>query len=390
MSAPQTTANSNTVGADKDQRVFLSPPHMSGREEELVQQAFASNFVAPAGPMLDLFEERLQTYTGFKHVAVLTSGTAAIHLALRLCGVGAGDRVWSPTLTFIGGVAPILYLGAEPVFVDCERCGLVDLDLAEEELSRANQCNQLPKAMITTDLYGNPCDNERAHELCKRYGVQLISDAAEAMGAKRGITHSGHPARFAAFSFNGNKIITTSGGGALASNDEAAIVEARKLATQAREAVAHYEHETYGYNYRLSNICASIGVGQLEVLDERVARKREIFKSYKAELSSLAGISFLEEPAGAHSNKWLTVMMIDRMKSDRVPADVITALEDHNIEARPVWKPMHMQPLFRDAECFGGAAAADLYDTGVCLPSGTAMSEETLNRIVSVTRSALA
>ncbi len=371
-------------------RVFLSPPHMSGRELELVNEAFASNFVAPAGPMLNRFEADLSAYTGFEHTAALTSGTAAIHLALRIAGVERGDTVWSSTLTFIGGVAPILYQSALPVFLDVDQFGLLDLDLLETELEKANRANTLPKAIILTDLYGIACDTRRARSLCDSYGIVLVSDAAEAMGSTRDGAHAGHPAHFAAFSFNGNKIITTSGGGALCSNDRAEIEKARNLSAQAREPVAHYEHTTTGYNYRLSNICAAIGVGQLEALDDRVARKREIATTYRQALSGLDGVSFLGEPEGTRCNNWLSVMLLDKALSRAGPADIIAALETENIEARPAWKPMHMQPVFRDALYFGGKVGEHFFDSGVCLPSGTAMSKQTLDRVIAILHSKLA
>ncbi len=373
-----------------DERVFLSPPHMSGRERELVAEAFESNFIAPAGPLLNRFEADLSAYTGFAHTAALTSGTAAIHLALRIAGIGRGDTVWSSTLTFIGGVAPILYQDAEPVFFDVDDFGLFDLDLLEAELEKANAANALPKAIILTDLYGIPCDGARARALCDRYGIVLVSDAAEAMGSRRAGQHAGHPAHFAAYSFNGNKIITTSGGGALCSNDEAAIGRARNLSAQAREPVAHYEHITFGYNYRLSNVCAAIGVGQLEALDERVARKRDIADAYRQALGGLSGVSFLGEPGGTHCNHWLSVMLLDGAECRAGPAAVIAALEAENIEARLAWKPMHLQPVFRDAPYRGGKASERFFDRGVCLPSGTAMSKQTLDRVIAIVHSELA
>ncbi len=383
-------ARSQAAPGEASARVFLSPPHMSGRELELVNEAFASNFVAPAGPMLNRFETELSAYTGFAHTAALTSGTAAIHLALRIAGVERGDTVWSSTLTFIGGVAPILYQSAVPVFLDVDEFGLLDLDLLETELEKADRENSLPKAIILTDLYGIACDTRRARALCDGYGIVLVSDAAEAMGSTRDGLHAGHPAHFAAFSFNGNKIITTSGGGALCSNDGAAIDKARNLSAQAREPVAHYEHTTTGYNYRLSNICAAIGVGQLEALNDRVARKREIAAAYSQALGGLEGVSFLGEPEGTRCNNWLSVMLLDTAVGRTAPAEIIAALEAENIEARPAWKPMHLQPVFRDARYFGGKASELFFERGVCLPSGTAMSTQTLDRVIAILHSKLA
>ncbi len=373
----------------KRPRIFLSAPHMSGREQELVNEAFASNYIAPVGPMLSRFESELANIIGFSNVAALASGTAAIHLALRLAYVQAGDRVWSSTLTFIGGVSPIIYQSATPVFFDVDPFSLIDLDLVEQELERANANNTLPKALILTDLYGHPCDVTRARKICERFDVTLICDSAESLGSSIAGQPAGAGADFATYSFNGNKIITTSGGGALASNNGQAIQNAVKLATQAKEPALHYEHEMIGYNYRLSNICAAIGVGQLEVLEKRVARKREIFNTYRSALKDLPGISFLEEPPGTKSNRWLSVIFLDPDKHENGPSRTIAALEAQNIEARPIWKPMHLQPVFKGAQYFGGERANTMFETGVCLPSGTAMTKENINSVIAVIQDAL-
>jgi len=363
-------------------RLYLSPPHMSGREQILVSEVFASNWIAPIGPMVDAFEAELTKTTGIGHVVALSSGTAALHLALRMIGIGRGDEVWGSTMTFIGGVAPILYMGATPVFLDIEQDGyLLDLDLLEHALSTRPKP---PRVVVTTDLYGHVIDGQRMRALAERYGFLWISDAAEALGAYRDGAHAGTGAAFAILSFNGNKIITTSGGGALASDDGEAIAEARFLSTQAREPAPHYEHKTYGYNYRLSNVCAAIGVGQLEALADRVAARRAIHEAYKSRLGGMPGIGFVDEPSGMTSNRWLTTIAIDPDAAgfDRVAAQ--DALEQENIESRPLWKPMHLQPLFQDAPAIRGEAAAKAFDRGLCLPSGSAMGEADIDRVCEI------
>ncbi|WP_116092026.1 aminotransferase class I/II-fold pyridoxal phosphate-dependent enzyme [Sphingomonas crusticola] len=363
-------------------RLYLSPPHMGTREQALVGEAFASNWIAPIGPMIDLFEAKLAELTGIGHVVALSSGTAALHLALRLSGIGPGDVVWGSTMTFIGGVAPILYMGAAPLFLDIERDGfLLDLDLLEEALeTRADK----PKVVITTDLYGHVVDAVRVRALADRFGFIWISDAAEAVGAYRDGVHAGKGADFTILSFNGNKIITTSGGGALASENGEAIARARFLSTQAREPAAHYEHETYGYNYRLSNVCAAIGVGQLEVLADRVAARRAIFAAYRSSLGDMPGVAFVGEPAGMAANRWLTTITIDPAEAGFDREEAQAALERENIESRPLWKPMHLQPLFRDAACIAGGVAERMFERGLCLPSGSAMDEADVARVCAI------
>ncbi len=368
-------------------RIFLSPPHMSGRERELVDEVFASNYVAPAGPMIGRFEDAVGGVTGHAHVAAVSSGTAAIHLALRLAGVGAGDEVWTSSLTFIGGVAPILYEKATPVFFDVSpETWTIDVDLLARALDEAAGNGRLPRAVIPVDLYGQSCDLDAILALCARYDVPVIVDSAEAVGTRYKDRHAGKGALFAAYSFNGNKIVTSSGGGALASDDGALIERARMLSQQAREPAAHYEHETYGYNYRLSSLCAAVGVGQLEILSERVARRREIFETYRAALGDLKGIGFMPEAGYGRANRWLSIATLDEEQGAPSPEHLRLALEAENIEARPVWKPMHRQPVFRGARHVGGAVSERLFATGLCLPSGTAMSEADMARIVATIR----
>jgi pyridoxal phosphate-dependent aminotransferase EpsN len=377
------TSNRNPEKS-KMARLYLSPPHMSQREPELVQEVFASNWVAPAGPMLTAFEKSLSQITGIEHVAAVSSGTAALHLALLLLDVGPGDEVWGSTLTFIGGVAPILYVGATAVFLDVDDRLLIDLDLLEGELRQAARRGKAPKVVITTDLYGFMPDIERVERLADEYGFIWISDSAEAMGSTRNGKHAGKGATFAIYSFNGNKIITTSGGGALASDDPELIRRAQFLATQAREPVVHYEHVTYGYNYRLSNVSAAIGVGQLDALPSRVDARRRVYDSYRRLLKNFGGLEFCEEPAGLRANRWLTTVLLDPEKSGLDPNSARLALEASDIESRPIWKPMHMQPLFANAQMRGGAVSEDAFNRGLCLPSGSAMTEADVERVVDV------
>lgn len=364
---------------------------MGDKERQLVQDVFDSNWIAPTGPMVTAFEQELATLTGIAHVAALSSGTAALHLALRLSGIGPGDEVWGATMTFIGGVAPILYAGATPVFLDVDRHDfLIDLDLLETELGRARARGALPKVVITTDLYGHVVDGVRIERLRAEYGFIWISDTAEAVGAYRGGRHAGKGADFVILSFNGNKIITTSGGGALASDDGDAIERARFLSTQARDAAPHYEHTTYGYNYRLSNVCAAIGVGQLEVLAKRVRQRRRIHDWYREALGDVAGLEFSPEAASMQANRWLTTVLIDPAVAGFEREQVRLLLETHNIESRPLWKPMHMQPIFADAPRHRGEIAAAAFECGLCLPSGSAMTRSDVDRVVGLLRGLIA
>lgn len=360
---------------------------MGGDELALVQDVFATNWIAPTGPMVTRFEQDLSALTEMAHVAALASGTAALHLALRLSGVGAGDEVWTSTMTFIGGVAPIPYLGATPVFLDIDEDQyLLDLDLLEAELVVARRDSRMPKVVVTTDLYGHVVDGARLRALADDYGFIWISDAAEAVGAYRDGRHAGKGADFSIFSFNGNKIITTSGGGALASDRGDLIEEARFLSTQARDPAPHYEHSTYGYNYRLSNVCAAIGVGQLQVLEDRVGARRRINDWYREALADLPGFRFSSEPEGMRANRWLTTIRIDPDQAGIDREQVRLALEAKNIESRPLWKPMHLQPVFAEAPRRGGAVAEAAFDQGLCLPSGSAMTRVDVDRVAMIVR----
>lgn len=411
--------------SSRAKRIFLSPPHMGGEELGFIREAFESNYIAPLGPQVDAFEKEFGEYTGFRHCSAVSSGTAAMHLALRALGIGPGDEVIASTLTFIGSVTPILFEGACPVLVDCDReTWNMNPDLLDQEIAACAKRGKLPKAVVPTDLYGQCADLPRILEICEFYGIPVISDAAEALGSeyltqrRKGAKgegglvhteqwlHAGRGAKAAVFSFNGNKIVTTSGGGMLASDDGDLIEKARWLSQQARDPAPHYEHTTFGYNYRMSNILAAIGRGQLKVLEERVEKRRQIFDYYKKALGDLPGIEFMPEAWYGRSNRWLTVMLVtpEAVGADR--EQIRLALEDENIEARPVWKPMHMQPLFdvlrqtaHGARLKGGKnkvkiktravegeVAEDLFNRGLCLPSGTAMTDSDLDRIISIIR----
>lgn len=359
-------------------RIYLSRPHMSGHEEVRVAEAFASNFVAPLGPQLDAFEDTVRDYLGADvHCVGLSSGSAALHLALRIAGVGPGDEVWISSMTFAGGIFPVNYLGATPRFFDLDPASwTVDIGLLAEELARAARANRLPRAIVPTDLYGQSVDLDALETLSARYGVRLIVDSAESLGASwRNGRKAGTGGDAAILSFNGNKIITTSGGGMLVTRDKAWANEARFLATQARDPAPHYEHSTFGYNYRLSNICAAIGLGQMQVLDSRVARRREIFARYKAALSR-PGIIFMPEPEGLDSTRWLTALTIDPAETGVTREDIRLMLLDHQIESRPLWKPMHLQPLYAGAPYHGSGVDGVLFETGLCLPSGSDMTDQ--------------
>lgn len=362
-------------------RIFLSPPEIGPRERELVGEALDSNFVAPVGPMLDAFEAELAAFTGFPAVVALSSGTAAIHLALRLLGVGPGDRVIAPSFTFIGSVSPITFLGAQPVFVDsAPGSWLLDPTLVEDALARGARAGRPIKAVIGVDLYGQPCDAAVLRPLCERYDAHYVTDAAESLGSTLRGAHAGIGARFACLSFNGNKIITTSGGGALATEDLAMAARARALSQQARRPVPHYEHEEIGYNYRLSNVSAAIGRAQLETIKERVARRRAVFECYRERLGELDFVTFMPEVDGARGNRWLSCVLLDPA-CGVAPEDLRLALEAQDIEARALWKPMHLQPVFRDATMHGGGVCEDLFARGLCLPSGAAATPDVVDRI---------
>lgn len=369
------------------QRIYLSPPHMSGKELEQVQQAFADNWIAPVGPHLNQFEAQFCKYTGAKYAVALSSGTAAIHLSLVALGIQPDDEVMVSTLTFAGSVFPINYVGAKPIFIDSEpKSWNLDPNLLDDFLKQRAEKNNLPKALIPVHLYGQSTDMDAIMGICNRYDVIVIEDAAEALGSRYKEQHPGTIGKVGIFSFNGNKIITTSGGGILVSDDKALVDHVRKLSTQAKEPVVHYEHTEIGYNYRMSNIVAAIGCGQLTVIEERVERKREIYDFYREHLKDLPGISFVDEMGYGRHTRWLSVMLIDGNETGVNNEKIRLELEKHNIESRPVWKPMHLQPVFEKYEAMGGYVAESLFKRGLCLPSGTALTHEDLKRIVAIIR----
>jgi dTDP-4-amino-4,6-dideoxygalactose transaminase len=432
------------------ERIHLSPPHLGKKEFDFVKKAFATNYIAPIGPMVDAFEIEFAEYIGVKHCAAVASGTAAIHLGLRALGIGIGHEVFTSILTFIGSVSPVIFLGATPVFIDCDsESWNMNPVLLEQELKKSYKNGNLPKAVVPTELYGQCCNLSKIVEICDQYGVLVICDSAESLGGRylavkpKNITsneecikenacyrsvcpiepistaetptkanidlwrHAGKGARASIYSFNGNKIITTSGGGIIASDDKELIEYTRFLSQQAREPFPHYEHEEIGYNYRMSNIIAAIGRGQLLVLEERVARKREIFNYYFNALGDLPGIEFMPEAPYSRCTRWLTVVLITPEEFGVDKEAVRVALSEENIESRPVWKPMHLQPVFICDEekgdrkgyraisiekkryycrVVGGGVAEDLFKRGLCLPSGTAMSEKDLDRVIRVIR----
>ena len=375
-------------GSDGPDRIYLSPPHMSGEERELLDEAFASNWIAPLGPHVDAFEAEFASRVGAANAVALASGTAAMHLALRLAGVGPDDEILVPSLTFVGCVNPIRYLGARPVFVDSEPAHWnVDPTLVERVIEdRIRRGLPLPAAVVPVHLYGHPADLEPILRVCGEHGIPVVEDAAESLGALYHDRSPGTWGEFGIFSFNGNKIVTTSGGGMLITEDEASAVRARKLASQARDPAPHYEHSELGYNYRLSNLLAAVGRAQLRVLEDRVRRRREVFRHYVESLGDLPGLTFQTEASWARHTRWLTCLLVDEERFGCTPAEIRLALEAENIEARPLWKPMHLQPLYRACEMHGGEVAEDLFRRGLCLPSGSSLSEGDVERIAAAIR----
>lgn len=373
----------------KPSRIFLSPPHLSGQEQSRLVQALASNWVAPVGPMLDEFEQRMADYVGTSKALGLSSGTAAIHLALKCLRLQPTDEVLCSTLTFCASANPIVYEGGRPVFIDSDRSSWnMDPNLLEEELRECASRGKLPRAIIVVDIFGQSADMKAINGIAGQYGIPVIEDAAEALGATYMGSPVGSQAWTSIFSFNGNKIITTSGGGMLCSNDERVIDEARFLATQARDPAPHYEHSRIGYNYRMSNVLAAIGLSQLDVLDERVARRRAVFQEYQRCLAELPGIEFMPEATYGTGNRWLTVIQISPEQFGASPDAVRCLLEQQNIESRPVWKPLHMQPVFRGCRRRGGHVSEQLFRTGLCLPSGSSLRDEELARVTDCVRAA--
>lgn len=372
-------------------RLYLSPPHVTEAEKIYVAEAFATNWIAPLGPHVDAFERELAAVAGVSSVAVLTSGTAAIHLALKLCGVVAGDEVFCSSLTFSASANPIAYQGAHPVFIDSDRESWnMSGSALKQAFADSRKRNKLPKALIVANLYGQSADMEPILDLCNEAGVPVIEDAAESLGATYKGKASGSWGKYGIFSFNGNKIITTSGGGALISNDESGMAKARFWATQARDPARHYQHSEIGYNYRMSNVLAGIGRGQLESLESRVAARRRVFDRYAEALANIPGLEFMPEPSYGKSNRWLTTLTVEPAFCGVTCIDIMDALERENIESRPVWKPMHLQPVFADCRYYpheaGNSVSDGLFEKGICLPSGTGMTEADQDRVIGIIR----
>jgi len=361
---------------------------MGGNEEKYVKEAFDTNWIAPLGENVTQFENAVKSYTGTKAACALSSGTGGLHIALDLLGVGPGDIVFCSSLTFIATANPILYLGAEPVFIDSD---IESWNMSPYALRKAFEkyaaMDKLPKAVMIVNLYGQSAKMDELMAICNEYNVPVIEDAAESLGSKYHGQMSGTFGKFGIFSFNGNKIITTSGGGMIISDDEEAIGHALKKATQARDNALHYQHSEVGYNYRLSNVSAGIGRGQMEVLNDRVAKKREIFERYVEGLKGIDGISFMEELEDSFSNRWLSTMIVDSEKVGKTSVEIIEHLAGFNIEARPVWKPMHLQPLFEGKDFIQDEqqdVSKFLFENGICLPSDTKMTEAIQDTVIDM------
>jgi len=367
-------------------KLYLSSPHMSGNEMKYIEEAFDQNWVAPLGPNVDEFEKSLAKYCGVKHAAALSSGTAAIHLALIMLGVERGDEVIAPSFTFSATVNPIVYQCATPVLIDSESgTWNMNPELLGKAIKDKRQKGKAKsiKAVIGVNLYGMPAKWDEIREIANKYEIPVIEDAAESLGSRYKGKMSGSMGKFGILSFNGNKIITTSGGGALLSDDEPFIKRARFLSTQARDQAPHYQHSYIGYNYRMSNVLAGIGRGQMEVIEDRVKKRRENNSFYKENLGKYDGINFLEEPGEEYfSNHWLTTILLDPLKIRKTPEELQLALEKENIESRPLWKPMHLQPVFASCPAYLNGSSEELFNKGLCLPSGSNMTDDDRERVV--------
>jgi len=355
-------------------RIFLSPPHMSGKEQQYISEVFESNYIAPLGAFVNRFEETIRDYTSVKYSLALSSATAGLHLALKVLGVEKDDYVLASSFTFIGSVNAILYQNAKPIFVDSDESWNISPILLKKAIKEAPK---KPKALIITHLYGQLCKLDEIVTICKEEGIYLIEDAAESLGASYAGKQSGSMGDMAVYSFNGNKILTTSGGGMLVSDNKGWIEKAKFLSAQAKEDFLHYEHKEVGYNYRMSNVLAAIGVAQMEVLSQRVKRRREIFDLYKEQLLDVEEIIFMPEIERSKGNRWLTTLLLKKTN----PQNIIDALEKENIESRPLWKPMHMQALFEDAIVVEDGTSQRLFEQGICLPSGSSMSDDDVYRV---------
>ena len=366
-----------------NKRIFLSPPHMTGKEKEFFEEGFKSNWIAPLGPNVDAFEKEMCNYLGIKNSCSLASGTAALHLALRILGVSKGDYVLCPSLTFAATANVVLYESATPIFIDVDRKNwTIDTTLLEKTIKHYK-----PKALISVDLYGQSCNYDELNNLCEKFNVKIIEDAAEALGSNYKKKKLGSFGCMSILSFNGNKIITTSGGGMLLSDNIDYVDKAKFLSSQAREKKIYYEHKELGFNYRMSNLLAGIGRGQLLSIDEFVKKRRKIFKRYFKQLSIIDGFNFLVEPYYSKSNRWLTTLTLDKRKTGIDRNQIIRLLEEENIESRPVWKPMHLQPLYKDYDYItkkNQDISGELFNNGLCLPSGSSLSVKDQNRIIDI------
>lgn len=376
--------------SEENKRIYLASPHMGGLEEVFVKEAFDTNWIAPLGANVDGFEKELSEYVGSKTGAALASGTAAIHMALKAVGVKKGDKVFCSSLTFAASCNPIIYEGGIPVFIDSEPESHNMSPVALEKAFKAyEEKGEMPKAVIVVNLYGQSADMDKIMEICKKYNVQIIEDAAESLGATYKGRHSGTFGEYGIYSFNGNKIITTSGGGMLVSNNEEGIAKVRFWSTQARDKARHYEHTELGYNYRMSNIVAGIGRGQLRVLEDRIAKKKEIFETYKEAFKEIEDIEMMPVCDYGEPNYWLTTITLSEISKVK-PLDIILALEKENIESRPIWKPMHIQPYYKEYDFYSHnyedevSVSEDIFNRGVCLPSDTKMTKEEQERVIEI------
>jgi dTDP-4-amino-4,6-dideoxygalactose transaminase len=371
-------------------RLYLSPPDVGPAEREALLAAFDGGWIAPVGPDIDAFEREVAEVAGVGHAAAVSSGTAALHLALALSGVGPGDEVLIPSLTFVATANAVGYVGARPMFVDSDDATWqIDPALVAETIGDRVRLGRRPAAVVTVDLYGQCADADPIAEVCAAHDIALVEDAAEALGATYRSRPAGSLAPIGVFSFNGNKVVTTSGGGMLVSDDDRIVARARHLATQAREPVVHYEHVEVGFNYRMSNLLAALGRAQLASLPRRVERRRAIKRRYREGLADLAGISFMPDASYGEPINWLTVVLVDPDAAGRSREDIREMLEEHDIEARPAWKPLHLQPLFRGFEVVGGRTAEHIFDQGLCLPSGSSMSDADQDRVIDLVRTGL-
>jgi dTDP-4-amino-4,6-dideoxygalactose transaminase len=371
-------------------RIYLSSPHMGGNELAYIEEAFSTNWVAPKGPNIPLFENSLKAFSGASSAVAVISGTAAIHLALRLLGVERGDEVLCSTFTFVATINPVVYQNAIPILIESEKetWNMCPAALEEAIIDRLKK-GKRPKAIIVVHLYGMPARMDRIMEIAERYAIPVIEDAAEALGSTYGRQHCGTIGDLGIYSFNGNKIITTSGGGALVSNSRNHIARAQFLATQAKDDEPYYQHPEVGYNYRMSNITAGIGCGQMEVLSERVTQRRANFNHYFDQLSDFDEVHFLQEPSGAYSNRWLTTISLHKNLGVGAAEDLRQYLESKNIESRPLWKPMHLQPIYIEAPYYGDGTSEDLFLSGLCLPSGSNLADSDLEYVISQIRNFL-